>query len=233
MSKLLRINILLFTLMSLCCFAQKDKVTIADSLKSDSKYIPTGIRVGYDLIALLRNNTTNNFNGYELNADIDFYRYYLAFDYGSWGRTYSTPDSSYFNDGNYFRVGADVNFLLKDPDRNMFFLGLRYGRSTFSEQMNILAGDSVWGFQQREYTNTNAKARWLELTTGIRVQIWKVIWMGYTARFKFSLKADDSPTMIPHDVPGYGRTDKTSYWGFNYQIFVRIPFRTEQVARRQ
>lgn len=220
--------------MSFCCLAQEDISIDADSSKGDSrKYFPTGIRVGYDLIALLRNNITDDFNGYEFNADIDFNRYYLAVDYGNWGRTYSVPDSSYSNDGNYIRVGADVNFLTKDPDRNMFFLGLRYGRATFTEQMNILAGDSVWGFERREYTNTDAKARWLELTGGIRVKVWKVIWMGYTARFKFSLKASDSPNMIAHDVPGYGRTDKTSYWGFNYQLFVRIPFRSEKVIRKK
>jgi len=52
-----------------------------------------------------------------------------------------------------------------------------------------------------------------------------MIWMGYTARFKFGLKNKGNGEMLPHDVPGYGRTDKDAYWGFNYQIFFRIPFR--------
>jgi hypothetical protein len=53
--------------------------------------------------------------------------------------------------------------------------------------------------------------------------MWKMIWMGYTARFKFGLKTNETGPMLPHDVPGYGRTDKESTWGFNYQIFVRLP----------
>ena len=34
-----------------------------------------------------------------------------------------SEDADYSNDGNYGRIGADVNFLTKDPDKNMFFFG--------------------------------------------------------------------------------------------------------------
>jgi hypothetical protein len=54
-----------------------------------------------------------------------------------------------------------------------------------------------------------------------------MIWMGYTARFKFGLKVDNTIDIVPSDVPGYGRTFKDSYWGFNYQIFFRIPVRKQ------
>ena len=49
--------------------------------------------------------------------------------------------------------------------------------------------------------------------------------MGYTVRMKFALKTDASGPLMPSDVPGYGRADASSYWGFNYQIFVRLPVR--------
>lgn len=220
----------MLALIPLCCMAQTEK----DSLVNDTtkagirKYMPTGLRVGTDMIALVRSYSTKNFNGYEWNADLDFHRYYLSVDYGEWSRNLQdTSGTSYSNDGRYFRIGADVNFLLKDPDRNMFFIGGRYGSAVFSESLSVIqAGDSVWGFvPQQNYTNTNLKSRWFELTGGIRVKIWKFIWMGYTARFKFALKTSDSPAMLSHDVPGYGRTDKNNTWGFNYQLFIRIPFR--------
>jgi hypothetical protein len=41
------------------------------------------------------------------------------------------------------------------------------------------------------------------------------------------LNYDNTEKIIPADVPGYGRTDKDSSWGFNYQIFIRIPLRKQ------
>lgn len=199
-----------------------------DSVKRDTvknRYLPTGIRVGADVLALAKSSFQNNFSGWEVNADVDFHRYFLIVDYGAWRRAYAGNTENYSNDGTYWRIGADVNFLKKDPERNMFFFGIRYGRSLFSEHLNVITEDDVWGDVTRTYTNENITARWFELTTGVRVKIWKIFWMGYTGRFKFSLKSSATPAMLPHDIPGYGRTDRETYWGFNYQIFIRIPFR--------
>lgn len=206
-------------------FAQKPA---ADTVKRDTvknRYLPTGVRVGTDLIAIVKSNIQDDFIGWEINGDVDFHRYFLTTDFGRWERTYLTDSASYFNSGNYWRTGIDVNFLTKDPERNMFFIGFRYGRSSFSENLTINSYDPVWGHFTRSYEQDNVNARWLELTSGIRVKIWKALWLGYTARFKFGLKTKGESEMVPHDVPGYGRTDRFSYWGFNYQLLVRIPFR--------
>lgn len=201
-----------------------------DSVKADSvirrSFAPTGIRVGTDLISLGKTQFQNNFTGWEVSADVDFYRYYLAIDYGSWGRTFQSDFGNYENDGTYWRAGVDVNFLLKDIDRNMFFLGARYGRATFSENLSVYAFNEFTNdYESLNYQHSGVNGRWFELTTGLRVKVWKIIWLGYTARFKFGLKVDNTENIIPSDVPGYGRTFKDSAWGFNYQIFIRIPVR--------
>jgi hypothetical protein len=194
----------------------------ADTVKH--RFRPTGIRIGTDVISLVKSQYVESFTGWEVNADVDFYRYYLTLDYGSWGRTYFPDGGAYANDGNYYRAGIDVNFLKKDPERNMFFIGFRYGHSNFSEDYIIDITDPLWGsLPDQHYENKNVKANWLELTTGIRVRMYKFIWMGYTARFKFGLNTSDTDVMLPSDVPGFGRTDKETTWGFNYQIFARLP----------
>jgi hypothetical protein len=217
---------ILFFLIAFSVCGQESK---PDTVKTDSvknKYLPTGVRLGTDVLALVKNNVQASFKGWEVNADVDFNRYFLALDYGTWGRTYISDSSNYSNKGNYWRIGADVNFLTKDPERNMFFIGMRYGHSAFSENLSIITkADPVWGSITKTYENINVRSRWLELTTGIRVHMWKMIWMGYTARLKFGLKNKGDDSMLPHDVPGFGRTDKPTYWGFNYQIFIRLPFR--------
>jgi len=187
------------------------------------KFIPTGIRFGTDAISIAKSSYDDSFKGWEANMDVDFYRYYLAVDYGSWGRTWNNDNVQYKNDGNYWRAGIDVNFLTKDPEKNMFFFGARYGHSSFSEHMQIHVEDPQWGTKDETYDYTGSAAHWFELTTGLKVKMWKFFWMGYTARYKFALKTDETNEMVASDVPGYGRADKQSYWGFNYQLFFRIP----------
>lgn len=230
MLRLRLIEILLFSLLSTFAFSQKK-----DSVRQDTvtlrDYIPTGIRIGTDLISLVKTQYQSDFSGWEVNADIDFRRYYLAVDYGSWSRTFKSDSAgNYSNDGTYWRVGIDVNFLLKDIDRNMFFVGARYGRANFSENLNVFAYNQFTEtYEDLNYYHSGINARWFELTTGIRVKIWRVLWMGYTARFKFGLKHDETENIIPSDVPGYGSTYKDSNWGFNYQIFIRIPLRKSPI----
>jgi hypothetical protein len=198
----------------------KDKPTIKD-------FIPTGLRVGADVLTLGKGYYKKSFSGWETSADIDLYRYLIAFDYGTWSNNIVGETTVYENDGNYYRIGVDVNFLKKDPDKNAFFLGIRKARSVFSETLVAQVNDDTWGNISQRYDNNNVIGKWTELTMGLKVKIWKVLWMGYTARFKFRLKTSDTPAMMPHDVPGYGRTDKISYWGFNYLVMVRLPVRKQ------
>jgi hypothetical protein len=190
--------------------------------------IPTGLRIGTDLIIIGQTLFDSPLSGWELNADADFGRYYLALDYGSWSRKDSLSNGYYENDGRYLRAGVDVNFLLKDPDRNMVFIGFRYGRSTFDEQLTYMSTLDDFGNIETSISNSNATAGWLELTGGLRVKIWKALWMGYTARLKFAPSVQGDAAMKTYDIPGYGKTSKSIYWGFNYQIFVRIPFKKEK-----
>jgi hypothetical protein len=220
----LLINISVFVFLPFWASAQVDSLLQTDK---KNKYLPTGLRISTDALSIARNFYDDTFSGWEVNADVDLNRFYFTVDYGNWSRTFDADSNDYSNDGRYFRIGADVNFLTKDPERNMFFLGLRYGRSVFSEELILIDSDDLWGIKTETYTNNNVHASWFELTTGIKVKIYRAIWMGYTVRFKLGLSTGDTPNMLPHDIPGYGRTDKESYWGFNYQIMFRIPVRKQ------
>jgi hypothetical protein len=212
-------------LISMGVFAQNKLDTL---LKTKTDYRPTAVRVGTDVISLVRNFTDNSFSGFEVNGDIDFDRYYLVAEIGRWERTLATDLEQYSNRGNYFRLGADVNFLKKDPEKNMLFFGLRYGHGTFSESISIESEDPVWGTSTNRYSNEGIKANWAELTTGLKVKMFGNFWMGYTARFKFALNTNAPRGFIPHDVPGYGKTYNDNTWGFNYYVMFRIPVRKEK-----
>lgn len=218
------INISLLLLISNACLCQeateKDSVTLKD-------FIPTGVRLGTDVLALIKSGYEDRFSGWEVNADVDFHRYFLAIDFGNWQRSIPYDQGHYSNDGTYYRIGADMNFLTKDPYKNVLFFGVRYARSSFSEEFQAFITDPVWGDADATYTNQDVTARWFELTGGLKVKIWKFLWLGYTARFKFALATSDTPGMLPHDIPGYGTydIDKVATWGFNYQVLIRLPLR--------
>jgi hypothetical protein len=204
--------------------------TIAQPADTVHSYRPTGLRIGTDVLSIVRSYAGEKFDGWEVNADIDFYKYYGAVDYGSWARHLAIPAGNYENKGTYFRVGGDVNLLAKDPDRNMIFFGVRYGQSSFSEQLNYESTDIYFGTLQHELVNSNVIGRWAELTTGLRVKIWKGLWMGYTARLKFRPRTHGAREFTPYEIPGYGLAANKNYWGFNYQIFWRIPIRKNSLA---
>lgn len=193
--------------------------------KEKHDFTPTGLRLGTDLISIGTSIFGSKFSGWEANADIDFYRYYFAVDYGNWAKTLDVDNGQYENSGTYFRVGADVNFLQKDPDHNMFFIGYRYGQSFFDDHISYAYTDPIYGDMSPSVGNTGLRAHWMELTTGLRVKIWKYLWMGYTARFKFAPRVGSFTEFQPYDIPGYGLYERKTYWGFNYQIFFRIPFK--------
>ena len=93
MSILRWINISLLSLLSTLAFSQK-----SDSVRADSvvrhRFVPTGIRVGTDLISIFKTQFQDDFSAWEVNADVDFHRYYLTVDYGAGSRTFrsgSTP----------------------------------------------------------------------------------------------------------------------------------------------
>lgn len=197
-------------------------------MKVERSFRPTQLRIGTDVFAIVKTFADDGYKGWEMNADIDLYRYFLAVDVGSSAVNKNSKSDHYENSGTYFRVGGDFNFLKKDKDKNALFIGLRYARSKFSEDLSVVGTDAVWGDYQQVYTNQNATASWIEATGGLKVRIWKMFWLGYTARYKFGISASENPDMVPQDIPGFGSIEKKSTWGFNYQMFFTIPLKSKK-----
>jgi hypothetical protein len=216
-------GILFFSLTGFCQ-ENKSKTQKADTTKS--KFLPTGLRVGTDVITLIRSRD-HSFKGWELNFDTDFSRYYFTVDYGYWATDQSLGNGNYQNSGTYLRIGTDINFLLKDPDKNMFFFGFRYGLSSFRESVQYKNSIYYPGFKaiDANESNNSLSGHWLEITSGLRVKIVSGFWMGYTARLKFAPSVSGQGKLSPYDMPGYGLVQEAPYWGFNYDLYWRFGWR--------
>jgi hypothetical protein len=208
---------------------EKKEEVVKKVPKPKKDFRPTGFRVGTDLIDIGKTIASNTFTGWELNGDVDFANYYLAVDVGTWGKDILIHNGDYKNSGTYYRVGVDVNFLGKDPDRNMFFIGFRAGHSVFSESVNYINTPPILFAPMNSNATNNASGSWGELTNGLRVKIWKGLWLGYTARMKFAPTITSNPNFVTYDMPGYGVVQNSIWWGFNYQVFWRFGWRKPQV----
>lgn len=222
-----------------CQSQPPDTASVSRPKRVDTvSYVPTGLRAGTDVIALVRSRD-QSFKGWEMTFDLDLARYYLTVEYGYWSTRQSLDNfnllasaanpvlrttGTYNNEGYYFRFGTDVNFLLKDPEKNMFFLGLRYGISNFNENVKYVNQPSFPGFGpfSQNLANGSVSGSWLEVTAGMRIRVYKALWMGYTARLKFAPSTSGAANFDSYDMPGYGIISETPNWGFNYQLFWRF-----------
>jgi hypothetical protein len=197
-----------------------------DSVKEKIEF--RAIRFGTDILALILSGS-DRFNGWEVNADVDVGRFYLAGDYGFAGRDEKiATGGDYHVEGSYWRVGVDVSILKKDPDRNMLFFGLRYGRSEFSERSVYNSAYTDFSTQTWSVSNPDAAASWGELVAGLRVKVWKEFWMGFTSRLKVGLAVRGDHELSTYYVPGFGGLSQGYTWGFNYQLYWRIPFKKQK-----
>ena len=213
---------------SIAAMAQEG-VTAEEGKEQDTvqiSFYPKGLRLGMDLVGTTKTVFDANKTEREFSADVEMHRYLVNLEYGQFEIARTGVDtSSYRNKGSYFRTGIDINLFKKDTDVNTIFFGLRYGKARFDDQLQYQTSSTTFGGSDLEQENINLGARWYELTAGLKLHVAHNIWLGFTNRLKFALKMDDSATLTPHDVPGYGLASKKNYWGFNYYLIYRIPFK--------
>lgn len=194
-----------------------------DTIQIDHKYLPTGIVLGADILNGAKSFLKDDVDWFNFMATVDFWRYEFSVDYGRESRSMKNEISAYETEGSYFKFGPNVNFMFTDPDLSSLFIGLRYATNTFSDKLIYSSTDPVWGDQEDILENNSLNAKWFELVGGLRVKLFRAVWMGYTSRFKFGVDSFSDANLIPNYLPGYGRADLQSTWEFNYWLIIRIP----------
>ncbi len=141
-----------------------------------------------------------------------------------------TPANGFQYDvsGGYFRVGVEYNFMRKYFNDEALVAGVRYGRSFFNHSLAYsLIEDSLWNVKEPEneivqgsMEQSALSADWFELVGGLKVNIWKNIFVGTTVRilllngiygeekplntsFTSTVFDPTSPTPIVKPLPNY------------------------------
>ena len=205
-----------------------------DSASKGRKYIPTGIRLGVDILGPTLYLFDDRINSYEFTLETDLSIYNLIAEAGHNDYREENDNVKYYMTGDFLRVGADVNFLGADKGLNSFFFGLRYAWAQFDETLDGVITEDNWGDLPLSFSINDNKSQWLEMTTGVKVRLWKGLFTGYIFRFRFARSGSvpDLP-FEPYYVPGYGLADRSSTWGFRYYVLYRLQWSKKPVKVKQ
>ena len=201
-------------------------ICIVSGYAQKGTVMPSAVRIGTDLGFIGVSLFDPDRKLFELNADIDLYKLFITADYGMASWEFSRERFAYSNEGSYFKVGIDYNFIARDPDLNVIYFGLKYANSSFDESFDYSLTDPFYYNYSEEINKPGMNAHWYEANFGMKIRVWKNLYLGWAGRMKFAKKVSANSTSFnTYYIPGYGLADSDSRWGFNYQIFYRIPFR--------
>jgi hypothetical protein len=193
-----------------------------------------GLRLGYDVSRLGLYVFQPERKEMEFSADMEVKKnIYPIVEIGQSQIALSEETYDYQADGYYFRAGADRNFLKKITANQyeMLFGGLRYGYSSFRQRAdNISVSDPYWGdVTGGSIPEARVNAHWVEVTAGIRGELFKNFFMGWSFRGRVMLHQSAGENLTPCLIPGFGAYNgKRANLGFTYSIFYRIPlYKTE------
>lgn len=168
------------------------------------------VSVGVDIWNPLMRAFGQHYGLIDFSAQLSLHnRYKPTFETGL-GLANNTPDENNFSYKSplsvYFRIGADYNFLYNKSPDYQYFVGLRYGFSSFSYSIdNITINSPYW--QETAHPSIPSQhptVGWFEFVMGLRVKLWGPISAGWTFRFHGIAHESKGQYGNPWYIPGYG-----------------------------
>jgi len=221
------ISLLLFSTFSIK--AQEENTKVNDSIIKNNKY---GLRVGIDISKPLISLIDNDYSGFEIMGDFRIsHRFYIAAELGYDKDKQSESNLESSTKGSYVKIGADFNAYNNWIGmNNAIFTGLRYGFSTFDQELlsySIYTGDTTFPEttinEPIEYTGLSA--HWAEFIFGIKTEVFTNLFISIQLQLKHLVTEDKPENFDNLYIPGFNRTYDHSDFGvgFGYGVSYLIP----------
>lgn len=206
-----------------------------DTIVKTDRY---GFRVGVDLYKLTRALYDKDYKGLELVGDYRLTKkYFLAAEVGNENKTTDDDRLNTTTKGSYLKVGFDYNGYENWLDmENIISIGMRYGVSTFSQQLNtyrIYNANPYFG-EVPVITSGNKynglTASWIEVVAGVKAKVFNNVFMGFSLRLNRLVTNKEPENFKNLYIPGFNRTYDGDFGvGFNYTVTYFIPFYKKKV----
>lgn len=215
-------------LVSLTTVSAQEKVKDTVKPTKTERY---GIRAGLDLHRLAKSLYDTDYKGFEIVADYRLTKkIYIAGEFGNEKKTVDEDQLNFTTSGSYIKLGFDYNTYHNWLDmENMIFVGMRYGGSTFSQQLNsyIIYNTNPYFGQTTNYPGQKfdgLNASWLEFVTGIKAELFNNLYLGFSVRLNYLVSEKKPENFDNLFIPGFNRTYDGKFGvGFNYGLSYFIP----------
>lgn len=177
---------------------------------------------------------TNFESKYEAGINIRFYERIVLnteFGYAELDPLKAYDNALYYTiTGIYGRVGLDY-YTTYTPG-NFYFVGLRYGMSTFEDEGMFLLESEFWPDYEEGFGSQDVNASWIEIVLGTETYL-KVskqsktsgksrFLLGWNARLRFLTDFENREEPKIYAIPGYGRTFNNVSAALNFNLKFRI-----------
>jgi len=192
-----------------------------------------GISAGINLAPFITQLFEKERIGFEANARYIFNRkWQMVAEAGFEHVDFEKEQYHYKSDGTFLRVGLDYNFFNVDElgNNDNILAGLRYGAGIQEhESPRYQVDDAYWGdFESKNgLPLSSVNSHWVELVFGLRSEVMKNFYMGWTVRLKQLLVVNTEDVLEPYTIPGYGHRDNETNLSFTYTIEYQIPFKSK------
>lgn len=154
-------------------------------------------------------------------------RWFAAAEVGFEHIKYAKKNYDYKSNGSYVRIGMDYDIFNSEdaPTNDNVFVGLRYAYAWQQhESGKFTIVDDYWGDYEGSVGKTSVNSHSVDLLGGIRCEMLRNLYMGWTFRCRFLLASKHSDDLKPYAIAGYGNYDNKVAIGFSYTIEYQIPF---------
>ena len=186
-----------------------------------------GPRLGVDVSGFAWQYFVPSRRNIGVTADLEVNpKYYAVVEAGRLETDRKEETHHYISTGYYGKIGFDRNFLEPQPQSryDILYAGFRLGGSSLSHQADkIVISDDYWGTYKGSIPSHTVNAFWAEAVGGIKTEVFKNIFMGWSVRGQLMLYRQKNTPMKPWLIPGYGKAGASTSIFITYTISYRIP----------
>ncbi|MBP2284621.1 hypothetical protein H4V97_002939 [Flavobacterium sp. CG_23.5] len=211
--------------------------------KKDSIPVPVktdryGIRVGVDLYKLTRALYDKNYKGIEFVGDYRLTKkYFLAAELGNENKTTDDTRLNSTVKGSYLKAGFDCNGYQNWLNmENIISIGMRYGFSTFNQQINTYKiynanpyfGETPTIVSGQKFNGLSAS--WIEVVAGVKAKVFDNVFVGFSLQLKRLVSNKQPDNFENLYILGFNRTYNGDFGvGFNYTVTYFLPIYKKKV----
>lgn len=190
-----------------------------------------GFNISVDAVGPVGTVLGSDFFSAEVALEANLLRRFFPVVEVGYGQTDATNEESglhYKTAAPYFRVGLNYNIQYKKRLPGYIYAGARVGFTSFEYDVDGPSmADPVWGGEVPfSFTDIKSNVCWGEILGGVKANVYKNLYMGWSLRYRFRFSITDNKNSSPWYIPGFGANAK-SRLGVTYDLIYAIPWKKQ------